>query len=98
MTAAEALSGDRDESLKFLAWIESWYRDLLVYTASRDERDLVNIDLVRQVREACAEADLEAILAAFAQAAGAVARVQRNLNRRMVLEQVLIGAVEAAHA
>ena len=30
MAAAEALAGNREETLRFLKWAESWYRDLLI--------------------------------------------------------------------
>ena len=30
MVAAEALAGNRDDTLRFLTWAESWYRDLLI--------------------------------------------------------------------
>ena len=30
MTAAEALAGNREETLRFIKWAESWYRDLLI--------------------------------------------------------------------
>jgi DNA polymerase-3 subunit delta' len=94
MDAAAALSGSREESLRFLAWLETWYRDLLVYNVTRDARELINLDIVATIQQQSA-AKAESILLALNQAAGATARIQRNLNRRMVLEELFMEAVEA---
>jgi DNA polymerase III subunit delta' len=95
LDAAEALSGSRDASLRFLAWVETWYRDLLVYSVTQDVSELINLDIVSTLQQKSAASEREHILLALSQTAGAAARIQRNLNRRMVLEELLIGAVEA---
>jgi hypothetical protein len=46
-----------------------------------------------QVEEQAAAAGTERALSAVAQTTQAAARIQRNLNRRMVLERFLFGAV-----
>jgi DNA polymerase-3 subunit delta' len=93
MAAAESLAANRDEALKFLSWVESWYRDLLIYGVTQDCRELVNLDMESQVEEQAAAAGTERALSAVAQTTQAAARIQRNLNRRMVLERFLFGAV-----
>jgi DNA polymerase-3 subunit delta' len=95
LDAAETLSGSREESLKFLAWVESWYRDLLIYNVTREARELINLDLVEIVQQQSTAGNPKRILLALSQAAGAAARIQRNLNRRMVLEKLFMAAVEA---
>ena len=95
LNAAETLSGSREESLKFLAWVETWYRDLLVYYVTRDAGDLVNLDLVSTIQQQSAASNPESLLSALSQIASASARIQRNLNRRMVLEELFMGALEA---
>ena len=95
LNAAEALSGSREESLRFLAWVETWYRDLLVYSVTQDVSELINLDIVSTIQQKSAASERERILLALSQTAGAAARIQRNLNRRMVLEELFIGAVEA---
>jgi DNA polymerase III subunit delta' len=97
LAAAEALAGDREQTLRFIAWVESWYRDLLIYKAAQAEDEVINADLHADISKLAAPADIKKLLAALTQAAGAAARVQRNLNRRMVLEQLLLEAAEAAH-
>jgi DNA polymerase-3 subunit delta' len=93
MAAAESLAANRDDALKFLTWAESWYRDLLIYGVTQDSRELVNLDMQSQVEQQAAAAGTERALSAVAQTARAAARIQRNLNRRMVLERFLFGAV-----
>ena len=91
--AAEALASQRDEMLKFLQWAESWYRDLLIQTVAKGTGDLVNVDLREQIDERAANSDLQRTLRAISQIEGAAARIQRNLNRRMVLEKFLFEVV-----
>jgi DNA polymerase-3 subunit delta' len=93
MMAAETLSSQRDEMLKFLQWAESWYRDLLIQKVAQGTGDLVNVDRREQIDERAANSDLEQTLRAISQIKGAAARVQRNLNRRMVLERFFFGVV-----
>jgi len=93
MIAAEALASNRDEALKFLKWAESWYRDLLIYQVADDSDELVNLDMQAQINEQATAHDIEHSLRALGQTGGAAARIQRNLNRRMVLEKFLFGVV-----
>jgi len=93
MIAAEALASNRDEALKFLKWAESWYRDLLIHAIDNNSQELVNLDMREQIAQQSADGNVERNLRAFSQSAGAAARIQRNLNRRMVLEKFLFGVV-----
>ncbi len=95
LDAAEALSGSREESLRFLAWVETWYRDLLIYELTQETPELINVDMLPQIQQQSGTAKLDSVLLSLSQIAGAAARIQRNLNRRMVLETLFIGAVEA---
>jgi len=95
MVAADALAANRDETLKFLRWAESWYRDLLVYAVSREPDQLVNLDLRDQIEQQSTTHTIDHNLRAIGQSAGAAARIQRNFNRRMVLEKFLFGVAGA---
>jgi hypothetical protein len=95
MEAAEALAASRDEALEFLQWAESWYRDLLVCGLRQDAEGVVNLDMLTELQRQAAEMAVEPILAAAANAARAAKKIQRNLNRRMVLEQFLFGVVRS---
>ena len=81
--------------MRFLAWVETWYRDLLVYSVTQNVSELINLDIASTIQQKSAASELERILLALGQTAGAAARIQRNLNRRMVLEELFIAAVEA---
>jgi DNA polymerase-3 subunit delta' len=89
INAADALASDRDEPLKFLEWVESWYRDLLIYTMTRDSRELINRDLLPRLEDESTRGTLERMLFCIGETTKAGARIQRNLNRRMVLEDLL---------
>jgi DNA polymerase-3 subunit delta' len=90
---AEELAGTREECLEFLEWLAGWYRDLLVYSATNSLQGICNLDLERYIKDQVRVYDLEQILLLLAQAVEARARVQRNVNRRMALEQLLTEAI-----
>jgi DNA polymerase-3 subunit delta' len=95
MTAAEAIADDRDESLKFLEWAESWYRDLLIYAVTQTHDEIANLDMMDEIKRKSCELSLEQLFVSMAQTVEAPREIQRNLNRRMVIEKLLFGAVEA---
>lgn len=90
---AEGLAKDRDESLKFLEWAGSWYRDLMVHAVTRGSAELVNRDVLARMEHESADDRLEHSLSLIAQTIEAAAGIQRNLNRRMVLENLLFNVV-----
>jgi len=94
MAAAETLAASRDEALEFLGWAQSWYRDLLIHGVSHKPDELVNLDMLAQIEEQSARGSAARALAALARIDSATAGIQRNLNRRMVLEKFLFGVVE----
>ena len=94
--AAEALAGNKEDSLKFLEWVESWFRDLLAYSVTRNPQDVVNIDMLPQIQGQSATIDCERLFSRIAEAKAAVGAIQRNLNRRMVIEDLLLNTVEAS--
>jgi hypothetical protein len=92
MEAAEALAASRDEALEFFAWAETWYHDLLMLALGHGTQDCVNLDMLPELRRRGA-APVEHILSVAANAARGATKIQRNLNRRMVLENFLFGVV-----
>jgi len=94
LVAAEALAGNRDDALKFLAWAASWYRDLLVYGVTGDSSDLVNLDMRELIAQQAVPPGSEQCIAALTSSHRAAAAIRRNLNRRMVLEKYLLGVVK----
>jgi len=93
LEAAEALASSREEVLAFLEWAESWYHDLLTHRLQQNARDVVNLDMLAELQQQAAEATVGRILSAATHAASATRKIQRNLNRRMVLEEFLFGVV-----
>ena len=91
--AAEALAATRDDALDFLRWAESWYRDMLIYGVTSKADELVNLDMLAQIERRAAESSVDRALAALAGISAATAGIQRNLNRRMVLENFFFGLV-----
>jgi DNA polymerase III gamma/tau subunit len=93
MLAAETLSANRDDALKFLKWAESWYRDVLVHGVTENADELVNLDMLEQIRQQSVSINAESASNAISRIAAATTAIQRNLNRRMVLEKFLFGVV-----
>jgi DNA polymerase-3 subunit delta' len=93
MIAAEALSANRVEALEFLKWAETWYRDLLVHSVTQQSDELVNLDMLAQIEKQFGEKNADQLLTFISQISRTGARIQRNLNRRMVLERFLFGVV-----
>lgn len=93
IAAAEAIASDKEECLGFLEWAETWYRDLLIHAATENSDEMVNVDMLTEIESQSAKGNFEQMLASFAQTARAAGRIQRNLNRRMVIERFLFGVV-----
>jgi DNA polymerase III subunit delta' len=91
--AAEIFAASKEDSLKFLEWTESWYRDLVVYAVTKNTQNMVNIDMLPQIQEQSARLDMERALSQISETRGAAARIQRNLNRRMVMESLFLNSV-----
>jgi len=92
MAAADELSAKRDEALRFFKWAESWYRDLMIYRATGAAEELINLDMRAEVERQAARRSTEEIAQTVADALEGGAAIQRNLNRRMVLEKFLFSA------
>jgi len=91
--AAEAIASNKEEALQFLEWAETWYRDLLIHTVTENSAETVNVDMLAQIQSQSANGEVERLLSTFAQTARAAGRIQRNLNRRMVLESLFFNVV-----
>lgn len=94
MTAAETVAANRDESLKFLEWAASWYRDLLIYAVTRSPDDIVNVDRIVDIENQSSQIALEQLVTFVSQTAETARRIQRNVNRRLAIEDLLFGGVE----
>jgi DNA polymerase-3 subunit delta' len=89
-TLAEKLSKDREEALRFLDWLAGWYRDILIYLATNNIGEICNLDLIERVRAEASSSSPERALFLRSHALLAAARIKRNVNRRMALENLFI--------
>jgi DNA polymerase III gamma/tau subunit len=94
MSAADALSANRDETLKFIEWAASWYRDLMLYSLTGTVDGIVNADRAAEIVRLSSALQLKQLLDALSYTVEAVSRIQRNVNRRMALEDLLFRTVE----
>lgn len=93
--AAEILAGSKEDALRFLEWVEGWWRDLLAYNVTRNPPDVVNTDMLAELQQQLASVGLERLFSRIAEAKAALEGIQRNLNRRLILEDLLLNTVEA---
>jgi len=70
--AAEVVAGSKDDSLRFLEWLESWVRDLLAYSVTRNPQDIVNIDMLSQFQRQSSTTDFECLFSRIAEAKAAI--------------------------
>jgi DNA polymerase-3 subunit delta' len=94
LNTAEALAGNREETLKFLEWAGLWYRDLLTFRVAHAQDKIVNLDMLPQIEEQSSRIEDDHLFSLLSKASEASQRIQRNVNRRMVLEDLLLVAVE----
>ena len=94
MRAAEALAANRDDTMDLLDWAESWYRDLVIAELAQSTDECVNLDMRQEIEKQTSQVGFKAALSALERIATARTEIQRNLNRRMVLEKFLFGIVE----
>ncbi|MGH7767717.1 MAG: DNA polymerase III subunit delta' [Candidatus Binatia bacterium] len=95
-TLADELSKDREQALKFLDWLAGWYRDLLIYRVMESTEEICNLDRIDILETQAASSTLEKILFLRYQSLLATARIRRNVNRRMALENLFINIAEIA--
>ncbi|MFQ5903823.1 MAG: DNA polymerase III subunit delta' [Candidatus Binatia bacterium] len=90
---AEELAGVREECLKFLEWVGGWYRDILIYCVTGSSQGICNLDMMNKIEQQAAIYSLERILFLLSQVVRTTASIQRNVNRRMALENFFSYAV-----
>ena len=93
ITLAEELASVREESLKFLEWVEVWYRDILIYCVTGTSKGISNLDMEENIARQAKRSSLERILFLLSEAIRTEASIRRNVNRRMALENFFAHAV-----
>lgn len=95
LAAGEELAAEKEECLGFLEWAEGWYRDLIVYAVQKSRDQVLNRDVEEVLRQQAGRYRLERLLLLRARAARTAARIQRNVNRRLALDNFLIQTLGA---
>jgi DNA polymerase-3 subunit delta' len=85
---AEDLAKDRADAIQFLEWLAEWYRDVLIYGVTGDPESIGNRDLLDKLRAESARITAADALRVRAAALETAARIRRNVNRRMALENI----------
>lgn len=96
LAVGEELAAEKEECLRFLEWAEGWYRDLMVYAIRKDRDQVLNRDVEEVLKQQADRYSLERLLLLRARAARTAARIQRNANRRLALDNFLIRALGAS--
>ena len=90
MAFAEELAGDREGCLEFLRCIDGWYRDILRYQIGGGTEQIRNIDMEETLREKSRLWGIDHTLSVLARTSEGAREIQRNYNRRLVMENLLI--------
>jgi len=93
VSLAEEMARDREKALRFLQWIREWYRDILIQQTTGSAGEMKNSDLVHKIRDAASKHSLNHTLSVLSQMGGVAGKLQRNYNRRLVLEDFFIRVV-----
>ncbi|MGH7829874.1 MAG: DNA polymerase III subunit delta' [Candidatus Binatia bacterium] len=96
MALAEEVAGDREACLKFLRCMEGWYRDILLYQIGGWTEQIRNVDMEKTLRERSRSYRVEHTLSVLARAGAGAREIQRNFNRRLVLENILMKIVSSS--
>jgi DNA polymerase-3 subunit delta' len=94
LNAAEALAGTREDAQNFLDWAGLWYRDLLSFRIAHAPDKILNVDMLQQIEEHSARIEEDDLFSLIFKTGEASQLIQRNVNRRMVLEDLLLRTVE----
>ena len=94
LNAAEALAGTREDAQNFLDWAGLWYRDLLSFRIAHAPDKILNVDMLQQIEEHSARIEEDDLFSLLFKTGEASQLIQRNVNRRMVLEDLLLRTVE----
>jgi len=93
VSLAEEMARDREKALRSLQWVREWYRDILIQQTTGSAGEMKNSDLVHKIRDAASKQSLNHTLSVLSQMSDVAGKLQRNYNRRLVLEDFFIRVV-----
>ena len=88
LALAEKLAAGKAQLPDALAWLLSWYRDLLVYPDQPEQ--VLNRDLDRELHQAVTGADRQARLDGMQAIYRALKALQQNANPRLTMESLVL--------
>lgn len=88
LALAENIAARKDQLPDTLAWLLSWYRDLMVFPLQPGQ--LINSDLVHQIQAAAAEADRQGLINGMRAVHNALRDLQANANPRLTMESLVL--------
>ncbi len=87
---AEDLAQEKELLPDILEVFQAFYRDVLLYMHGRPENELVNIDLLEKVRRVAQREDISSLLAKLGALSTARKHFDRNVNRQLAIEVLLL--------
>ena len=89
LSVCEAV-GKSDQAEPALTWLTAWFRDLVMVKAGGDRSRLVNSDCLAQLDTLASRLTIEMILDLAAYVASMHRGLERNLNKQLMLEGLLL--------
>jgi hypothetical protein len=87
---SQGFSGKASEAIDFVEFLISWTRDLISMKVRGDKGSLVHTDKALELAEESGTQNLLELLKRTEILETALARLRRNVNQRLVLEEALV--------
>lgn len=88
LALAEKLAAGKTQLPDTLAWMVSWYRDLIVFPFQPEQ--IVNRDLFHQISAAAADADPLVLIDRMKAVQNALKQLQANANSRLTMDDLVL--------
>lgn len=88
LALAEKLAAGKTQLPDTLAWLVSWYRDLIVFPFQPEQ--IVNSDLFQQIRAAATDADPLVLIGRMKAVQKALKQLQANANLRLTMDDLVL--------
>ncbi|KUK53136.1 MAG: DNA polymerase III, gamma/tau subunit [Desulfotomaculum sp. 46_296] len=93
---AGSLSGSREETLAWIQGLMLWYRDLLVWKESENEKLIINRDFLQAIKEQASYREVSLLIDRLRKIEEARNRLSRNANPRLVLDVLFLNLCRPA--
>jgi DNA polymerase-3 subunit delta' len=90
---AEELAADKEKTLLWIRWLQGWCWDVLRHR-SAESASVCNVDMIANIRKESMLYDVDDTLFVLAQLQALGPALQRNYNRRLVLERFFVGLAQ----